>query len=245
MGKAKSSYRRELDDLTERLVHLHRALYAERRQGLLVVLQGRDAAGKSGVIRKVFGRLDQQEFRVIPFRRPTSLELRHDYLWRVHAAAPPRGAIHVFDRSHYEDVLAVRVHGLVPEAEWRRRYNQINAFEQYLTENGIRVLKFFLDISWGEQLVQLRERLEDPEKNWKFDKGDLAERERWDEYTHAYEDVLARCSTEWAPWHVVPSDDRRERNLQVARTVVATREEMAPRFPAAHPELLALLDTIG
>lgn len=244
MPKAKSGYRRELDTLTERLVHLHRALYAERRRALLVVLQGRDAAGKSGVIKKVFGRLDQQEFRVVPFKRPSSRELRHDYLWRVHLACPPRGAIHVFDRSHYEDVLAVRVHELVPRQEWEQRFDQINAFERHLTENGTVIVKFYLDISRDEQLVQLRERLEDPEKNWKFEQGDLGERARWDDYTAAYADVLERCHTEWAPWHVVPADDKKARNLQVARTVVDTLEEMAPRFPAASADVLALRDTL-
>ncbi|HSE26769.1 MAG TPA: PPK2 family polyphosphate kinase [Gemmatimonadales bacterium] len=232
-------YKEQLEALTDRLVHLHRALYAERRQALLVVLQARDAAGKDSLIKKVFGPLDPLDFFVHSFRKPTEDELRQDYLWRVHLRVPPKGAIAIFNRSHYEDVLPVRVYGLVPREEWERRYDQINAFERHLAENRVTLLKFYLDISRDEQRRQMLERLDDPEKTWKFNPGDLDDRDRWDDFTAAYDELLRRCSTPWAPWHVVPGDDRRARNLTVARTVVETLERMAPRIPGPDPSILA------
>ena len=235
----KPGHKAQLRELTDRLVHLHRALYAERRQALLVVLQARDAAGKDSLVKKVFGPLDPQDFQVHSFQQPTEDELRQDYLWRVHRRVPPKGAIAVFNRSHYEDVLPVRVYGLVPREEWERRYDQINGFERHLAENGVTVLKFFLDISREEQRKQLLERIDDPEKQWKFRPGDLDDRDRWDDFTAAYDELLRRCHTAWAPWHVVPGDDRKARNLSVARTVVATIERMAPRVPDPDPSLEA------
>jgi PPK2 family polyphosphate:nucleotide phosphotransferase len=229
----------QLEALTDRMVHLHRALYAERRQSLLVVLQARDAAGKDSLIKKVFGPLDPQDFFVHSFRKPTEDELRQDYLWRVHLRVPPKGAIGIFNRSHYEDVLPVRVYGLVPREEWERRYDQINAFERHLAENHVTILKFFLDISRDEQRKQLLERLDDPEKHWKFNPGDLDDRDRWDDFTAAYDELLRRCSTPRAPWHVVPGDDRKARNVIVARTVVEALERMAPRIPEPDPSLQA------
>ena len=175
-----------LSKLIPRLNELQEALYAEGRQALLVVLQARDAAGKDGTIRHVFGPLNSQGCVVTAFKRPTDLELSHDFLWRIHQAVPPRGTIGVFNRSHYEDVLAVRVHRLVPRETWSARYDQINEFERMLTENGVRILKFFLHVSREEQRERLKSRLDDPKKNWKFQAGDLDERKLWDDYTEAY-----------------------------------------------------------
>jgi PPK2 family polyphosphate:nucleotide phosphotransferase len=231
---------RRLAPLLERLVELQAALYAETRQALLVVLQGRDAAGKDGLTRRVFGPLNSQGCVVSNFKRPTEYELARDYLWRVHQVVPPKGTIGVFNRSHYEDVLVVRVHKLVPKEVWSRRYAQINDFERILTENGVTILKFFLHISREEQQQRLIARINDPLKNWKFQVGDLEERKRWDEYTEAYEDALERCSTEAAPWYIVPADRKSTRNLLVARVVVDTLERMAPQFPRVDPEVLRI-----
>jgi PPK2 family polyphosphate:nucleotide phosphotransferase len=230
----------ELDEILGRLPELQTALYAESKRALLVVLQGRDAAGKDGLTRKVFGPLNSQGCVVSNFKRPTEYELARDYLWRVHQVVPPKGTIGIFNRSHYEDVLVVRVHNLVPKSVWSRRYDQINAFEKILTENGVTILKFFLHISKDEQKTRLLERLDDPLKNWKFQVGDLEERKHWDDYTEAYEAALEKCSTEWAPWYVVPADRKSTRNLLVARTVVATLEGMKPEFPKVDPDVLKI-----
>jgi PPK2 family polyphosphate:nucleotide phosphotransferase len=229
-----------LDPLLQRLEALQTALYAESKQALLVVLQGRDAAGKDGVTRRIFGPLNAQGCVVSNFKRPTEHELARDYLWRVHQVVPPKGTIGIFNRSHYEDVLVVRVHDLVPKSTWSRRYDQINDFERMLSENGVRILKFFLHISRKEQEERLLDRLNDPLKNWKFQVGDLEERKRWDQYTEAYEDALERCSTGWAPWYLVPADHKSTRNLLIAQVVVAALEEMAPRFPAVDPGVLKI-----
>lgn len=229
-----------IEPLLERLQELQAALYAEARRALLIVLQGRDASGKDGLTRRVFGPLNSQGCVVSNFKRPTEYELARDYLWRVHQAIPPKGTIGIFNRSHYEDVLVVRVHELVPKSVWSRRYDQINDFERMLSENGVTILKFFLHISRDEQRERLLERLHDPLKNWKFQVGDLEERKRWDEYTEPYEDALERCSTEWAPWYVVPSDRKSTRNLLVAQVVVDALEKMAPKFPRVDPEILRI-----
>ena len=231
---------KQLEPLLGRLVELQAALYAEGRQALLVVLQARDAGGKDGLTRRVFGPLNSQGCVVSNFKRPTEYEMARDYLWRVHQAVPPKGTIGIFNRSHYEDVLVVRVHELVPPAVWSKRYEQINAFERMLTENGVTILKFFLHISRDEQKERLVERIHDPLKNWKFEVGDLQERKRWDDYTEAYGDALERCSTPWAPWYVVPSDRKTTRDLLVARVVVDTLERMAPKFPRVDPEVLKI-----
>ena len=229
-----------IEPILKKLPELQTALYAEAKQALLIVLQGRDASGKDGLTRRVFGPLNSQGCVVSNFKQPTEYELARDYLWRVHQVVPPKGTIGIFNRSHYEDVLVVRVHDLVPKPVWSRRYDQINDFERILSENGVTIIKFFLHISRGEQRDRLLERLHDPLKNWKFQVGDLEERKRWDEYTEAYEDMLERCSTEWAPWYLVPSDRKSTRNLLVAQVVVATLERMAPKFPKVDPEVLKI-----
>jgi PPK2 family polyphosphate:nucleotide phosphotransferase len=230
--------------IRKRLEELQLALGAEERRALLVVLQGRDASGKDGVIKKVFGDLNPLYCQVHSFKRPTPLELRHDFLWRAHQVIPPAGVIGIFNRSHYEDVLVVRVHGLVPESLWRRRYQHINDFERMLTDHGVTILKFHLHISKEEQREQLEERLTDPTKNWKFEPGDLKERDRWDAYTAAYQEAVVQCATEWAPWYVVPSDKKAARDVLIGEVVLETMERMAPVYPPADPEVLALRGTI-
>jgi PPK2 family polyphosphate:nucleotide phosphotransferase len=226
------------------LGRLQSMLYADKRYALLVVLQGRDASGKDGTIKHVFDGCDPQGCRVTSFGVPTDVELSHDYLWRVHGVVPPRGMIGIFNRSHYEDVLVVRVKELVPRGVWSRRYDQINDFERMLTLNGVVILKFFLHISRDEQREQLIERLEDPTKNWKFRAGDLKERARWDAYTRAYRDALRRCSTPWAPWFVVPSDKKAVRNYLVTSTITAALRKLRLRYPRAPREVLDLAKTI-
>jgi PPK2 family polyphosphate:nucleotide phosphotransferase len=228
---------KQVDELTKRIDRLQEALYAEGKRALLVVLQGRDTAGKDGAIRKVFGPLNPQGLIVTSFKAPTTVELAHDYLWRVHQALPPNGAVGIFNRSHYEDVLVVRVHELVPESVWRPRYEQINLFERILTENGVTILKFLLHISRKEQLERLRARLDDPAKYWKFSEGDLVERDKWDAYTAAYEEALARTSTPAAPWWVIPADKKYLRDLLVAQVVAETLERMDPKYPGPPKEL--------
>lgn len=230
----------KLIPLLERMVALQTAMYAEGKQALLVVLQGRDAAGKDGLTRVIFGPLNVQGCTVSNFKKPSDYELARDYLWRVHHQIPPRGTIGIFNRSHYEDVLVVRVHGLVPKRIWSKRFDQINEFERMLSENGVTILKFMLHISQEEQKERLLARIDDPLKNWKFQAGDLDERKRWDDYTVAYRDVLARCSSPWAPWYVVPADRKSTRNLLVAQIVVDVLERMAPKFPRVDAEMLRL-----
>jgi PPK2 family polyphosphate:nucleotide phosphotransferase len=235
----KSDLAPRLAPLLEQLDRYQRALYAEGRRALLLVFQGRDTAGKDGVIRKVFGPLAPQGCVVSNFKRPSEEELAHDFLWRVHRRVPGYGTIGLFNRSHYEDVLVARVHRLVPKKVWEVRFRQINEFERHLSETGTTILKFFLHISRAEQLRRLRSRLEDPEKNWKFVPSDLDDRDRWDDYTDAYRDVLAECSPVRAPWFVVPSDDKDVRDYLVAGVVVVALEKMGPAFPKADPEVLA------
>ena len=208
------------------------------------MLQARDTGGKDGTIRQVFGAFSPQGVRVTSFARPTEVELAHDFLWRVHKETPPRGVVGVFNRSHYEDVLAVRVRKLVPEDVWRKRYQQIVDFERMLTENGTTIVKLFLHISRDEQAERLRARLDDPEKNWKFEEGDIDDRARWDDYTAAYEEAITRCSTPWAPWYVVPADKKKARNYLVAEIVADTLERMDPQYPRADERVLKLLSQI-
>ena len=236
----KSTLGRELDELTDRLDTLQRRLHAEGTRALLIVLQGRDASGKDGTLRRVFGPLDPLGAIATSFKAPTEDELRHDFLWRIHRAVPGFGTIGLFNRSHYEDVLVVRVRKLAPESVWRPRYEQINLFERILVENRTTVIKFMLHISREEQRARLLARLDDPEKYWKFNANDLAERGLWDEYTEAYREALQRTSTEIAPWYVVPADSKRVRDVLVARTVVETLERMDPKWPGPPPELEAL-----
>lgn len=230
-GLDDSEMHKRIAKFGERMDALQTALFAEGKHALLVVLQARDGAGKDSTIRRVFGRLHPQGCAVTGFKVPTPLELSHDFLWRVHQAVPPKGTIGVFNRSHYEDVLVVRVHGLVPEEVWRPRYEQINQFERLLTQNGVAILKFFLHISKEEQRTRLRERLDDPAKYWKFNPADLGEREKWDAYTKAYQDVLSLTSTPQAPWYAVPADKKLPRDLLVAQVVVEALERLDPRFP--------------
>lgn len=206
-------------------------LYAEGKRALLVVLQGTDTAGKDGTIRSVFNTAGPLGVTVTAFRRPSEEELAHDFLWRAHLAAPRRGFIGIFNRSHYEDVLIGRVRKLAPDGEIEARYNQINAFEKILVENGTAVLKFMLHISKQEQGERLRERLAERKSQWKFNPGDLEDRKRWTKYQQAYETMLQRCSTVHAPWHVIPADHKWARNAAVARIVRATLEAMNPQYP--------------
>ncbi|GJE27072.1 polyphosphate kinase 2 family protein [Methylobacterium organophilum] len=216
-------------------------LYAEHRRSLLVVLQAIDTGGKDGTVRNVFQGVNPQGCRVWSFKVPSAEELDQDFLWRYHARVPGRGLIGVFNRSHYEDVLVVRVKKLVPEAVWQERYGLINDFERLLTASGVTILKFFLHISKDEQKKRLEARLADPEKRWKFDPADLVERKSWDAYQGAFNDALQRCSTPYAPWHVVPANRKWARNLAVARTIADTLEAMDPRHPAAPAELDGLV----
>jgi PPK2 family polyphosphate:nucleotide phosphotransferase len=227
------------DQLLERLRDLQEAFSADRRHALLLVLQGRDASGKDGVIKTVYGAFNPTGVTIAAFGPPTALELRHDYLWRVHQVVPPRGLIGVFNRSHYEDVLAVRVRQLVPESVWRARYAQINAFEKMLADNGVIIRKCMLHVSQDEQHTRLKARLEDPRKNWKFRLEDLDDRAHWDDYTDAYREALKECSTRRAPWYVVPSDDKDVRNFLIARMLVETLESLDSRFPEIDPAVRA------
>ena len=201
------------------LLELQELLYAIRRQSVLIVLQGRDTSGKDGTIRHVAGPLDSQSCAVASFKAPTEEELAHDFLWRVHARTPAAGYITIFNRSHYEDVLVARVHGLVPEAVWRARYEHINAFERLLVDSATIILKLYLHISKEEQKERLLAREKNPIKSWKLSIGDWQEREHWNAYTAAYEDALNRCSTKHAPWFIVPADKKWFRNLAVAETL--------------------------
>jgi PPK2 family polyphosphate:nucleotide phosphotransferase len=226
--------------LLSRLGDLQAMLYADSRFALLVVLQGRDAAGKDGVVRKVFGACNPLGCQVTSFKVPTPLELSHDYLWRIHQATPAKGMVGIFNRSQYEDVLVVRVKDIVPKAVWSKRYDEINEFERMLDNNRVKILKFFLHISRDEQAKRLRDRLSDPTKNWKFRAGDLDDRDLWDEYTKAYRDAVRLCSTPSAPWYVVPADDKKARNYLIAQTVVETLDNMGLRYPKADREALKL-----
>ena len=227
----------EEDRLEKRLAVLQERLYAEGKQALLVVLQALDAGGKDGTIKHVFDHANPQGVRVTSFKVPTSEELSHDFLWRVHRQVPPKGYFGIFNRSHYEDVLVVRVNKLVPRKVWEPRYEQINQFEQMLTENGTRIVKFFLYISKDEQKERFQERLDDPEKHWKFSTADLPVREKWDEYMKAYEAVLTHCNTSYAPWYIIPANHKWYRNLLVTRILVETLDAMNPQYPPAEPDL--------
>ena len=222
---------RVLEELHGRLRDLQARLWADRSMGVLVVLQSLDAGGKDGTIRSVFTGVNPQGVRVASFRAPTDAERAHDYLWRVHAEAPPAGEIVIFNRSHYEDVLAVRVHQLVPETRWRRRYRHIREFERMLVDEGVSIVKVHLHVSKDEQKKRLEERIADPAKRWKFRRGDLEDRARWHDYGDAYEEALTETSTDYAPWYVVPADHESVRNVVVARLLVDTLEQLNPRYP--------------
>lgn len=239
-GLSKPEATKRLKSNLERLTVLQYLLYAGAKRSVLVVLQGIDAGGKDGTIRHVMSGLNPQGVRVTAFKVPEGEETRHDYLWRIHKAVPEYGQLGIFNRSHYEDVLVVRVHDLVPEAIWSRRYDQINAFESMLGENGVTIVKFLLYISKDEQLKRFRARVDDPEKNWKFSEGDLKERDRWNDYIEAYEQVLRRCSHKHAPWYVIPANHKWFRNYAVSQILVETLERMDLKYPQPVADLSKL-----
>jgi PPK2 family polyphosphate:nucleotide phosphotransferase len=230
-GFRKDDVAPKLEADLERLAALQERLWAEHKRRLLIVLQGMDASGKDGTIKHVMTGLNPLGCRVVGFGVPSPTELAHDYLWRVHQVVPGDGEVAIFNRSHYEDVLVVRVHDLVPKARWSKRYDQINAFETTLAAEGTTILKFFLNISREAQLERFKERYDDPTKRWKFKTGDLEERKRWDEYMAAYGEALARCSTDAAPWYAIPSDRKWFRNLAIAEIVADELERLNPRYP--------------
>lgn len=240
---AKDEVKEELGRLRDRIAELQARLYAEGRRSLLVVLQAMDTGGKDGAIKGVFRGVNPQGCQVWSFKAPSSEELSHDFLWRYHQKVPARGMIGIFNRSHYEDVLVVRVKGIVPEAVWRPRFETIREFERGLGREGVVVLKFFLHISKDEQKERLESRLRRPEKHWKFSSADLAERARWDDYQRAFEEAIATTSTEHAPWYVVPANRKWFRNLVIARTIAATLEGMDPQFPESEPGLESIVVT--
>lgn len=232
-GASKRDAENSLQKNCGRLAKLQYLLYAEGRRSVLVVLQGIDAAGKDGTIRHVMTGLNPQGVTVTPFKVPEGAEKRHDYLWRVHHAVPEAGMIGIFNRSHYEDVLVVRVHDLVPKPVWKQRYDQINDFERMLTENHVTIVKFLLYIGKEEQAERFKLRLEDKTKRWKFSPADEREREYWDRYIEAYNNMLRKCSTKVAPWYVIPSNHKWFRNLAVAEILVGVMEEMKLKYPQA------------
>ncbi len=236
----KDEARAALGQLNKTLETLQELLYAQRQHSLLVVLQGMDTSGKDGVIRCVFNGVNPQGVRVANFKAPSALELSHDYLWRVHVQAPAKGEIVIFNRSHYEDVLIVRVRELAPLEVWSRRYRHIREFERMLAEEGITIRKFFLHISKDEQRQRLQARLDDPTKQWKFNPDDLRERERWDDYMRAYEDALRETSDDWAPWYVVPANKKWYRDWVVASLIVESLQELRMDWPPPRPELRGL-----
>lgn len=220
-----------LKALKDKLDDLQEILYAEHKHAVLFVIQAMDTGGKDGTIRQVFGHLNPAGCRVWNFKAPSALELDHDYLWRIHTQVPRKGEIGIFNRSQYEDVLIVRVHHLVPQSVWEKRYDQINAFEKMLADEGTTILKFFLHISKEEQKKRLEERILEPKKNWKFNPGDLKERDLWDEYMQAYEAVLSMTSTTWAPWYIVPADRNWVRNMVVATAAIDAITALNPQYP--------------
>ena len=236
----KDRARDRLKENVRRLAELQRLLYAENKHALLIVLQALDTGGKDGTIRHVMSGVNPQGCRITSFRTPSAEELDHDYLWRIHRAVPPRGEIGIFNRSHYEDVLIVRVHNLVPRSVWSPRYEQINLFEKLLADNHVTLLKFYLHISKKEQKARLLARIENPAKNWKVNPDDFEERKYWAKYMRAYEDALTRCSTDYAPWFIIPSDKKWFRNLAVSEIIVETLERLNMRFPPPSCDLSKL-----
>ncbi len=232
-----SSKSRLLRTGIELLAEYQRRLAAQDTYGVLVCLQALDAGGKDGTIRHVFHEVDPLGVRAVRFKAPTEDELAHDFLWRVHPHAPAKGDIVIFNRSHYEDVLVVRVHKLINDAECKRRYELINAFERLLVDNGTVILKFYLHISKDEQRERLQARIDDPKKQWKFRINDLAERKLWSDYTKAYTDALAATTTEWAPWYVVPSNSKMNRNLFVSSVLLDTLEGLKMEYPRPKEKL--------
>lgn len=235
--ESRKAVEKEFSKLRDELIELQTALYAENKHKLLVVFQAMDAGGKDGTIRKVFKGVNPQGVRVNSFKAPSKEELAHDYLWRIHKVVPARGMIGVFNRSHYEDVLVVRVENYVPEKVWRKRYEQINEFEELLSESGTKILKFFLHISLDEQKERFQDRLDVTSKNWKFSLDDLEKRKKWPQYMEAYEEMLNRCTTECAPWHVIPANQKWYRNLAITKAMVKALKELKPQYPEQEDDL--------
>jgi PPK2 family polyphosphate:nucleotide phosphotransferase len=236
-GLEKQAAKEILAKNIERLAELQEVLYAEGKHTLLVVLQAMDAGGKDGTIRSIMSGVNPQGVYVTSFKAPTTEELAHDFLWRIHKQVPPRGMIGIFNRSHYEDVLVVRVKNLVPKAIWQPRYGHINNFEQLLADSGVTILKFYLHISKEEQKKRLQARLDQPEKHWKFNPADLGERERWDDYMQAFEDVFKKCSTKTAPWYIVPAGKKWYRNVLISETLIKTLESLDMKYPEPAADL--------
>jgi len=240
LGLNKKSAKDELTRLTNEVADLQSRFAAEASHGLLLVLQAMDAGGKDGTIRTALTGLNPQGARVHGFKAPAGDEAQHDYLWRVHDVCPVKGEITIFNRSHYEDVLVVRVHDLVPEKRWRARYQHIREFERLLADEGTVVIKCMLHISADEQRVRLQERIDDPTKRWKFRVGDLDDRKRWDEFQAAYEDALTETSTDWAPWYVIPGDRNWVRDVAVLNVLVHHLAKLDPKYPKADPAIVGL-----
>ncbi|MBI3697141.1 MAG: polyphosphate kinase 2 family protein [Acidobacteria bacterium] len=225
----------------KRMAVLQERLWAEHRRSLLIVLQAMDAGGKDGTIKHVMSGLNPQSCRVASFKKPAGMEAERDFLWRIHRVTPAQGEIVIFNRSHYEDVLIARVHKLVPKSVWKGRYEHINNFEKHLVDSGAEILKFFLHVSKDEQRQRFQERLDDPDKHWKLSEADFAERERWNDYQEAFEDALSECSTEWAPWYVIPANRKWFRNYAVAGAIVDKLEGMDPQFPPPQVDVSKLV----
>lgn len=236
-GLDKEATRKKTAKLGQRIGELQELLNANARHAVLILLQGMDTSGKDGAVKHVLEFVNPAGVETANFKSPCAEDLAHDYLWRVHQRVPRYGSIGVFNRSHYEDVLIVRVMKLQPKRVWRARYDQINAFEKHLTENRVILLKFFLHLSKAEQAERLQARLEDKRKNWKFETADLEMRERWSKFQRAYEDALNRCSTPWAPWHLVPADRKWYRDYVIARTVMEALEDLKLKWPKPKEDL--------
>lgn len=221
----------KLNEKLARIAKLQERLYAEGKRALLIIFQGMDTSGKDGATKSVLRDVNPAGANVVSFKAPSKEELSHDFLWRINQKIPARGMIGAFNRSHYEDVLIVRVHNFVPKDVWSKRYDQINAFERTLTDSYVKIVKIFLHISKSEQKQRLEDRVADKEKHWKFNPADLNEREYWDDYMEAYEDALSKCSTKWAPWFILPADKKWYRNLAVADIVQDALEDFDPKFP--------------
>jgi len=235
LGIDKDEAREQLEELHEKLSLLHNRLFAEGKRSLLLVLQGLDAAGKDGVVRSVFTGVNPQGCRVVSFREPSTTELQHDYLWRIHAALPARGEIVIFNRSHYEDIVAARMLKLAPEEVWRRRSSHVRDFERILSDEGTTIVKVFLNVSKDEQRIRMQERVDHPEKRWKFKLADLEVRKEYDDYVAAWDEAISATSTDWSPWYVVPADRNWLKALAVAKLLVDALERLDPQLPDAEP----------
>jgi len=227
----KASAQGELEKHAQRLHDLQYLMYAENKRSLLIMLQALDAAGKDGTVNHVLASMNPQGCRVYGFKTPTPEELAHDYLWRIYQATPRKGYVAVFNRSHYEDVLVVRVHNLVPEEVWSKRYDEINTFEKQLVDNGTHIVKFYLHIDAAEQLDRFKQRIDDPNRHWKISESDYTERRYWDDYKRAYEDAISKCSTKHAPWYIIPSNHKWFRNLAVSQIIADKLDSFNMKFP--------------